>query len=364
MGYTDNFASTIGVAVDSLTAAELAKIENMITQKVFAKSDLTTINTVITGIRNGSVLPILDNVPQPDSFPFVDASTCDTTDCDVTNTFSEHTWELGLIECRLGICMKSFDEDFLVFFNTYKATQAGGADVDMNSLMLKFITDKFVDNMELASWRASYFGDKALAPNPFFDKIDGIFVQLEAGAGGKVDITQNAGATYAAQAITGEEVYDYLQAMYSQATMTEWFDPAQMEFRVTRSMAAALVNFMNTANIQKLNCVCIDPVTAGASPVFMLEGLRLNGIPIMTITEWDDIINYSSTLNGGGGNNARVSPHRAILSIKENILVGTTTQDSLNSFDMWYSKDDKKVYIEGSSYLGGGVPTDRYILAI
>ena len=129
-------------------------------------------------------------------------------------------------------------------------------------------------------------------------------------------------------------------------------------------MSAALVNFMNTANIAKTNCVCIDPVTAAASPVFMLEGLMLNGIPVVTITEWDDIINYSATLNGGGGNNARVSPHRAILSIRENILVGTTTQDSLNSFDMWYSKDDKKVYIEGSSYLGGGVPTDRYVLAI
>jgi hypothetical protein len=364
MGYTDNFAATIGIAVDSLTAAELAKIENMITQKVFAKSDLTTINTVVTGIRNGSVLPILDNVPQPDSFPFVADNDCAVTDCSVSNTFSEHTWELGLIECRLGICMKSFNDDFLVFFNAYKATQAGGADVDMNSLMLKFITDKFVDNMELASWRASYFGDKALAPNAFFDKIDGIFVQLEAGSGGKVTVTQNAGATFAAQAVTGEEVYDYLQAMYSKATAEAWFDPSVMEYRLTRSMSAALVNYMNTSNIKKMNCVCIDPVTAAESPVFLLDGLRLNGIPIVTITEWDDIINYSTTLNGGGGNAARVSPNRAILSIKSNILVGTPTESSLNSFDMWYSKDDKKVYIEGSSYIGGGVPTDRYILAI
>lgn len=364
MGYTSNFASTIGTAVDSLTSAELAKIENMITQKVFAKSDLTTINQVVTGIRNGSVIPILDNVPQPDSFPFVDSSDCAVTDCDVTNTFSEHTWELGLIECRLGICLKSFDEDFLVFFNAYKATEAGGADIDMTSLMMKFITDKFVDNMELASWRASYFADKALAPNPFFDKIDGIFVQLQAGGGGQIDVTQNAGATFTAQAITGEEVYNYLTLMYNQASALEWFDPTQMEYRVTRSMASALVNYLNTSNIEKLNCACIDPVTAVASPVFMLDGLRFNGIPVLTITEWDNIINYSATLNGGGGGNARVNPHRAILSIRENLLIGTTQDSTLNSFDMWFSKDDKKVYIEGSSYLGGGVPTDRYILAI
>ena len=218
--------------------------------------------------------------------------------------------------------------------------------------------------MELASWRASYFGDKALAPNPFFDKIDGIFVQLGAGNGGQVDITQNGGATYDAQAVTGEEVYDYLQSMYSLASASAWFDPTQMEFRVTRSMSSALVNFLNTSNINKVNCVCIDPNTAVASPVFLLEGLHLNGVPVITITEWDDIINYSATLNGGGGNNARVNPNRAILSIRENLLVGTTTENSLNSFDMWYSKDDKKVYIEGSSYLGGGVPTDRYVLAI
>jgi hypothetical protein len=33
--------------------------------------------------------------------------------------------------------------------------------------------------------------------------------------------------------------------------------------------------------------------------------------------------------------------------------------------DVWYSKDDKKVYVEGSSYLGAGIPMkDEYILAI
>lgn len=364
MAYSDNFAATIGTAVDSLTAAELAKIENMIVEKVFAKSDLAKINQIVTGVRNGSVLPILRNVPEPDSFPFVDAAACDITDCDVTNVFSEHTWETGLVECRIGICMKTFDEDFLVFFNAFKATQAGGADINISSVMFKFITDKFIDNLELASWRATYFADKATNPNIYYDKIDGIFVQLAAGSGDIVDLTQNAGVTFLLQAITGEEVYDYLTTMYQLAGQKPWFDPTKMEFRVTRSMASQLVTYLNTTNIEKNNCTCIDPKTAVASPIFVLEGLRIYGVPIITITEWDDIINYSTTLNGGGGANSRVDPHRAILSTKENLLIGTTEKKALNSFDIWYSKDAKKVYLEGSSYLGGGVPLDDYVLAI
>jgi len=367
MGYSDNFASTIGTTVDSLTSAELAKIENMIVEKVFQKNDLASVNQVITGVRHGSVLPILKNVPQPDSFPFVDASACDITDCAVTNVFADHVWELGLIECRLGICMKSFDEDFLVFFNAYKATEAGGKDINLNSLLLKFVTDKFIDNMALAGWRASYFADKATNPNVYYDKIDGIFVQLVAGGGTKIDITQNAELTYTLQQseLTGEDVYNYLTAMYESASSKAWFDPSSIEFRVTRSMSSRLVAYLNTSNITKNNCTCIDPATAVASPVFSIEGLRFAGIPVLTLTEWDDIINYSATLNGGGADNPRVEPHRAILAQKENLLIGTTSNTSLESFDMWYSKDDKKVYIEGSSYLGGGVPLDdNYVLAL
>jgi len=364
MAYSDNFAATIGTVVDSLTSAELVKIENMINEKVFAKSDLAKINQVVTGIRNGSVMPILKNVPQPDSFPFVADNNCDITDCSVTNTFSDYKWEIGLIECRIGVCMKSFDDDFLVFMNAYKATQAGGKDININSLMMKFITDKFLDNLELASWRASYFSDKATAPNVYFDQTDGIFVQLEAGSGGKVVITQNTGANFIAQAITGEEVYDYLTSMYQLAGGKAWFDQSKMEFRLTRSMSSALVTYLNTADIKKNNCTCIDPHTATASPIFTIEGLRMFGVPIITINEWDDIINYSATLNGGGGAAARVNPHRAILSTKENLLIGTSEKKGINSFDIWHSKDDKKIYIEGSSYLGGGVPTDEYILAI
>jgi len=152
-------------------------------------------------------------------------------------------------------------------------------------------------------------------------------------------------------------------AAYDQATLYPWFDPSLFEFRVTRSMSLPLVAWLNKqGNLAPNNCACIDPKSATARPDFLIEGLTINGIPVKTQQAWDSIINYSTVLNGGGGANARVNPHRGILTYKSNLLIGTSETDALQSFDIWYDKTDKKVYLEGSSYLGAQLPLDEYIL--
>lgn len=361
--YTDNFVEDLLPLVTDLVSAEKMEMSEMIYAAAFEDSDIAERNEIVTGVRHGNVLPILKDNPQPESFPFVDSSSCAETECDITHEFSNHTWEVGLIECRVGICLRTFNENFLKFFNAVRHTQTGEIDVDTAILM--FISGQFTKNLNLSTWRAAYFGDKS-STSAYFNGIDGIFTQMEANADQVIDITQNDGASFALQAITGEQVYNYLITMYDRATEQAWFDPSIAEYRVTRSMSLKLVSWLNKEGKKApMNCACIDPNSAVARNTFMIEGLTINGIPVMTHNEFDKIINFSSELNGGGGANARINPHRAILTYRENILIGTSETEALNSFNIWHSQDDNKVYLKGSSYVGGGVPlTDDYVLAI
>lgn len=363
MAYTDNFVSTLLPLVEDLVSADKMELSELLYSKSFEDGDVSDSHTIVPGVRHGHVIPILNNNPDYESFPFVDETSCAPTDCDVSNEFASHKWELGLIECRVGICLRSFDENFLRFFNQWRQTQEG--EPDLNTAMIAFISDKFSLNHKAATWRTSYFGDKNSA-SAFFNGIDGFFTQAEANASQVIDIAKNDGLTFAEQAMTGQEVYDTLENMYLSAGEQAWFDPSIMEFRITRAMATKLVTFLNGLNdLKGYQCECIDPNTATQSRVFMLEGLRIFGLPVLVHNAWDGVINGTAELNGGGGTAARVNPNRALLTYRNNLLIGTSQSEALESMDIWYDKTDKKVYLEGSSYLGAGIPMkDEYILAI
>lgn len=360
MAYSDNFAAALTALVDSITSADKLELSNMLYEKSFETGDIVSEHEIVTDVRTGQIVPILKDNPNPDSFPFVNDAACVITECDVAQEFSSKTWDLGLIECRVPICLRTFSEDFLRFFNVYRHTQEG--ELNLDDAILEFITGKFTKNHLLAEWRASWFGDTA-SLSALYNGIDGFFAQAEANAGLVIDITQNAGLTFADQKVTGEQVYEYLMAAYDEATNYPWFDPSLFEFRVTRSMSLPLVAWLNRqGNLAPNNCACIDPTSAVARPDFLVEGLTINGIPVKTVQAWDSIINYSTVLNGGGGVNARVKPNRAILTYRSNLLIGTSETNALQSFDIWYDKTDKKVYLEGSSYIGAQIPLDEYIL--
>lgn len=362
MAVTSNFTTDLLALVDDIVSGDKVEFSEAIFSKAFEHEGIAESHTVLTDVRHGGTVPIMKQTPNPDSFPFVDDTSCDTTECDVNLEFSGKKWDLGLIECRVPICLRTFDENFLRFFNTYKHACQG--EPDMDSALLTYVQEVFTKNLILSTWRAAYFGDTASA-SVYYNGFDGFFTQLEAGDGIKIDITENAEANYADQIsqLTGEDVYNYLVRMYEEAATTPWFDPSVLEFRVTRTMGSKLITFLNAQGEKGVGCECYDPNAITQSKTFNLTNILFRGIPVRVEGAWDDIINYSSELNGGGGAAARVDPHRAILTYRENLLIGTNQLDCLESFDMWYSKDTKNVYVEGSSYLGAVVPLDEYVLA-
>ena len=201
MAYSDNFQTALADLVTSLTAADLMDYNRMVFEKMWSARDVRNTEEIITGVRNGAVLPILKRKPQPDAFPFTDLTNCDVANCSIENEYSSHTWETAPIECRVPICLRTFSEDFHKFWNTCRGA------MDLDSALLEYISKQFIDSLYLGSFRVAYFADKA-SSSPLYNKLNGIFTQMGTQTGNIVTVTQNAGASYATQAITGAEVYD------------------------------------------------------------------------------------------------------------------------------------------------------------
>lgn len=365
MAYTDNFVADFLPLIEDLAGAENANFSKLLFNKAFLASDITKEHTVVTGVRNGSLVPIITDQPNYEAFPFIDASSCDTTECDFNSTYSGVKWKLGLISCRVPICLRTFNDQFLIFWNSYKMLNPAKVDrVYLKTALLQYITNLITNSLEAAKWRVEYFAEDGHT-SPLLNGFDGWFTQAAAVPSLVVPIAKNNGGTFAAQQMTGEEIYQLLLAMEAKYLEQEWANTMPVEFRVTKKMASTLAAYLNSLK----DTACCDGVERlnpdnVASKTFFFDKLAFHGIPIRPMPEWDAIINKVSALNGGGGTAARVDPNRALLISKTNLLIGTEERDMLSMLDIFYDKKDKKVYIDAEAYLGAAIPQREYILAI
>jgi len=249
---------------------------------------------------------------------------------------------------------------------------AKNEDEYMQEALIQFLSDKFKNNLLAAQWRAAYFGDKASA-SALFNGINGFFTQAEANASQVVEIVENNGGTALLQEMTGQRIYEVLQAMYQKYALAGWNATDAVEFRMTKRDAMTLVFYYNTLK-DKTCCdgvSFINPDAVQGLP-YDYQRLQFYGIPIRVMSVWDEIINKTAELNPGWNGKidttplgAKVNPHRILLTYKNNLIIGTQETSNLNFFDIWHSKDQDKIFMKGGSYFGAAIPMKSdYILAI
>ena len=368
MAITDNFVSEFLPLVTDLAAGDGADYKKALFKKAFEPSDVRNSHTLVTGVRNGNLIPIVTGEADYSSFPFVDANTCDATECDLDTGYSGEKWELALQECRIPICLRSFNDDFNVFWNNYKMINPSEEATNeyLRSALLQFLTDKFKLNFTAGKWRGMYFGDKSLTANALFNGQNGYFTRAEAETDQVVEIAKNNVTTsYADQRMTGEEIYETIKEAYELYLEQDWAETGAFEIRVTKRIAIDFANYLNGLK----DLACCDGVErlnpdSISSRSFSKDNLSFRGLPIVAYEEWDKIINTVAPLNGGGGTAARINPNRILITRKENLLIGTQNSDELDMFDIWYDRTDKKVYLEAGAYYGVGMPANEQILAI
>jgi len=349
MGLQGNFATAVADLVDSLVAADKVNINEAIFQSVFGVGNFSQSHTLLTERRNGQLQPIVLANDYYGSMPVGDETSCDLNECDLTPNYSAKEWCLAEYNCRLSICMRSFDENFLLFWNMYRQRLDDPTTEPDAQAFLDYITDIVEKSVMGTQWRTGYWGDTAETENDLINGCDGFFVQAEAGDGEKIDIVA-AGAEP-----TADEIYAALQEAYEYATTeTAWGMEADVVWKMTYATAAKLVSWLNTnADLSQYNCDCINPDAIVQGRRFNVEGLRVFGIPVEAHRE----IDLSMTAAGKSGNDK----YQALLIRKSNLLVGVNTTDKMEGFDIFFDKVTRKVYIDSMIHSGVMIPLDEYV---
>src|SRR5690554_3545889 len=347
MALQGNFATDVSALVDSLVAADKVNINEAIWQQTFGVGNFAQAHTLITERRNGQLQPIVLSNDYYGSMPVGDDTDCDLNSCDLTPNYATKEWCLAEYNCRLEICMRSFDEDFLLFWNMYRQRLDDPTVTPDAQAFLDYISEIVEKSILGTQWRVGYWGDTADTENNLISGCDGFFVQAEAGSGEKIELVA------AGDEPTAEEIYETLQEAYEYASQQVWGVEPDLVWKMTYAMAAKLVSFLNTrADLSMYNCDCVNPDAVTQGRRFNVEGLRIFGIPVEAHREID--------LSGNAA--SATDLFQALLTRKSNLLVGTNTSDKLEGFDIFFDKLSRKIYIDSMVYLGVMIPLDDYVL--
>lgn len=154
-----------------------------------------------------------------------------------------------------------------------------------------------------------------------------VFTKIVPGDENYVEITANAGATYADQKITPADAAEVLEAMYFAADPRLKDDP-DARILVTSSIFDGYLQYLKNTQ-----------ATGGGFTAILENGqpaLSIYGIPVVKMPLWDRKI--KSLFDNGTKYD---KPNRALMTTKYNIPIGTVSEQDFTSIDSFYEKYKK-----------------------
>ena len=187
----------------------------------------------------------------------------------------------------------------------------------------------------------------------YFNILDGLFKQLRAivalDADVKVTIAANAQTSKADQLayLTPERAYNLLSDMWYKADIKLRQRKSECRFYVTQSIADKYEQYLVGKGIESTYSNLVDGVPA----------LKFNGVPVIPMPMWD--ANIQSYFDLGDTYDA---PHRALLTLKSVIAVGTPSAKAFDEVDVWYDKTSRKNYILCKDKLDAKILSDKMLI--
>ena len=231
-------------------------------------------------------------------------------------------WEPGTWEILLSQCYTDLQQSATIYSLRTGVDIPDFTDTDYMNIVIEVLERSIMDFW----YRLFWFNDKD-AKNvtnggiitdgldlKFFTIINGFWKQITAQVTANpsqrgATITENAGASYAAQKLTPDKAKEYIQSVY------DAYQQSLMDACCLESARLALLNGM--------------------------EALSFNGIPVIAMPIWDKIIATSED-TGTKLNN----PHRILFTSKSVLGIGVDAIDSFEKMRIWYEYKDRVVYVE------------------
>lgn len=253
-------------------------------------------------------------------------------------------WEPKTWEILLALCWTDLEQSAAIYSLHTGIDIPYFEDTDYMNIIRTVLAQAMIDFW----WRLTWFNDTEAAnvsdggiitdgiDLSYMNIIDGLWKQIAAQAADNpsqkpVTITENAGATYAEQALDKDNVQGYLNGVVFGADLILRRQPDAF-ILVTQSVYDAYKQSL-------MDACCLE--SARLALTNGLEALSFNGVPLIAIPQWDEMIReYEDT--GTKLNN----PHRILYTSKAVLGVGVDNATSFEQLRIWPNYDTREVKIE------------------
>lgn len=250
----------------------------------------------------------------------------------------------------ISMCYKDLENTAAVYSLNFDGDVSNFTDSDY----MNIVNEALSTALRKMFFRMIWFGDTdaqnvssgvittGVSPT-LFTVIDGFWKQIntlitgDQSAQHTATITENAGESYAAQALSPDNVITYLQNVIMKAPIAlRLMGPARTELLVTQSVYDAYTLYLQGKGISDTYRNLVDGQSS----------LSYNGYRLVAMPLWDEMIN-SYENNGTKLNN----PHRILFTTKEVLAVGVASTTSFDQFKVFHDDKDMQVYARGVGML-------------
>lgn len=278
---------------------------------------------------------------------------------------SEKTWDIPEWEVAEKICYKDLEGTVA---QVAMRTKTDIADLGGTEYVDYILMPRLELGVRKMLLRLAWFGDKAAdtitnggalldsVDKGYFNVTDGfwkrLFTLVAGNASRHTTIAANAQTTFATQksAIRQSGVAtDVLDNLIADAPMVLRQADGQVIY-ITQSLKDALdVDIRKNNKGSELQWKAIF---GGITET------TYNGVSLMAIPFWDEMIQGYETVAGGKAWN---KPHRALYTIKDNLLIGVEGDSEIADLQVWFNKDEQMNKILAKDKLGTLIAQDDLV---
>ena len=335
-------AGTYDPTTHSFNGKEIQQLNEGIFEKVYELPTLNEFHEVKTGIKAKEQVALFGLLGM---VGVAGGATCSTSVDTNQIGGSEKTWDPVQIEVRLTQCIK----DLLPSFHAWAAKNGVNKPDMEGSAWLMFVEERLTYALEEAVLRHVWFGDTSLVSvtatpsglltagvnKLYFNAFNGLWNQIFAIVTGdstkRVTISENALGTKVLQSVLGASTaLTTFRALINNADMRLRNQPDKIMV-VTQSLFDNYADYLESQSFDASFLRLESGFTA----------LRYRGVMIIPFEFWDRTITASFD-NG----TTYYRPHRAVLTVAENLQIGLEEDGSFSNFNIWYEKKEKTNYID------------------
>ncbi len=355
-------ASVINVSALTLSAQENTEVAQFIHERIFEQPMLNSIHRVWTGVKMKEQIVFASLYGKTG----ISDSGCTRPTSGATSTFTEKFWEPARIGDTLTHCQADLNSLFKAYYdkiNEYKDLfDITGSDEEL------FMVTMFSDSAMKAVLRLAWYGDTDVAVSAaaaaglvaagdvqYYDAFDGLWKQIFAGVtAGKVKrvtISENSEATKAAQlTLAAGAAIGYFDDVWKLADVRLRNDP-NAQFLVTREIFDNYTDYL----VGKGENFSLQYTMDG------LPSVKWKGRNIISMeTVWDLAREDFEGLND---HSIYDIPNRIVLTVPDNIPVGTLNENDMDEVEAWFEKKERQSYMAYGYTLDAKL-LEEYMIAV